>query len=420
MKAIINSSKLVTCTGLDLRPKRGADLSQVGVIEGGAIIVDGSRIRAVGTEYSLRKTLDTIPDEDIVDVKGRCVIPGFVDSHTHALFAGTRENEFAMRVAGKPYMEILKEGGGILSSRKALQDASDEEILDQSSARLDRMLSLGTTTVEIKSGYGLSTEQEVRSLKLIQTLSKRFSMGIHATFLGAHAVPPEYKGARRDFVKLVCNEMLPVVASRNLAEFCDVFCEEGVFTVEDTAEIFEVAQTHGLKIRLHSDEITALGGTELACSMGAVSVDHLVAVTPSGIEALAASSTLATLLPGTSYSLMKSYAPAREMIEQGVAIALATDCNPGSCYTESMPMIISLACLNMGLSPEEALNAATYNGACALGCQENRGSLEVGKEADLVVLRDGDYRSLPYHFGVNPVWKTMSQGQWMKGEESNE
>ncbi len=417
MKAVINCSKLVTCTGSDLRPKRGADLGQVGVIEGGAIIVDGTRIRALGTEYSLRKTLENIAREDILDAGGRCIIPGFVDSHTHALFAGTREKEFAMRVAGKPYMEILQEGGGILNSRKALQAASDEEILEQTSARLGRMRSLGTTTVEIKSGYGLSTEQELRSLRLIKELEERFKMGIHATFLGAHAVPPEYKNARRDFVKLVCNEMLPEVASRNLAEFCDVFCEEGVFSVEDTTEIFEEAQAQGLKIRLHSDEITALGGTELACSMGALSVDHLIAVTDSGMDALAESSTMATLLPGTSFSLMKPYAPAREMIEKGVAVALATDCNPGSCYTESMPMILSLACLNLGMSPEEALNAATYNGACALGCQEHTGSLEVGKEANLVVLSEGDYQSLPYHFGINPVWKTMCQGRWVHGDE---
>jgi imidazolonepropionase len=390
---------------------------EVGVIERGAVITDGRVIAAIGTESSVSRLLDEVKPEDIYDAGGRAVIPGFVDSHTHALFAGTREKEFSMRIAGKPYLEILQEGGGILESRRMLIEASDEEVLEQSAMRCKRMLAHGTTTAEIKSGYGLSTEQEIRSLRLINELGQLTALEVHPTFLGAHAIPPEYKDSRQDYVKLVANEMIPVVAEKKLARFCDVFCEKGVFDVEETDEIFQSALAHQLGLRLHADEIHPIGGTERACAMGAMSVDHLVAVTESGLEALRNSRTIATLLPGTSYSLMKSYAPARKMISMDIPIALATDCNPGSCYTESMPMIISLAGLMLKMSPEEALVASTFNAACSLGIQERVGSLEKGKDADLLILDSDDYRSLPYHFGVNPILRTMKSGEWTGAED---
>jgi len=413
MYAIKNCSQIVTCSGPDLEPKRGKALSELGILENGTIIVDGDIIRALGTEYSLSKLLSQIPEENIYDAQGRALIPGFVDSHTHVLFAGTRHQEFAMRLAGKPYLEILREGGGILNSTKAFESSSNEEILSQTRARIGRMLEYGTTTVEIKSGYGLSTEQEVRALQLIQSLKEEDPITIKSTFLGAHAIPPDFKASPQDYVRLVCNEMIPILAKRKLADFCDVFCEEGVFSVEDTTEIFQAAIDHGMRLRLHSDEIVALGGTELACAMGASSVDHLVAITDSGIEALSKSKTIANLLPGTAFSLKKKAAPARRMIDEGVAISLSTDCNPGSCYTESMPMIIALACLQMDMSVEEALMAATFNGACSLGIQETHGSLEERKSADMVLLNASDYRDIPYHFGVNPVFRTMRKGQWV-------
>jgi imidazolonepropionase len=310
-------------------------------------------------------------------------------------------------------MEILEEGGGILSSTKMLEQSSDEEILNQTRARLARMAAHGTTTVEIKSGYGLSTEQEIRSLELIKKLKGEGPLDIRSTFMGAHAVPVEYRSSRKDFINMITNEMIPIVGRKKLADFCDVFCEKGVFDVKETELIFQSAIEHGLRLRLHSDEIESIGGTELGCASGAMSVDHLIAIKEAGLKALEGSRTVANLLPGTSFSLMKSYAPAREMVDRGIAVSISTDCNPGSCYTESMPMVITLACVGLRLSPEEAINAATFNGACSLGMQEEVGSIEMGKQADLLVLHCGDYREIPYHFGVNPVKMTMKKGQWL-------
>ncbi len=413
-RAVIHCSQLVTmATHGSRKPCRGPELKEVGAIKDGAIITDGSRIYAVGTTYSLKEKLKEVPEENIVDARGHVVMPGFVDSHTHAIFAGTREKEFHWRVQGKPYMEILAEGGGILESRRAFQESSDEAILSESSARFARMLQMGTTTVEVKSGYGLSTDQEIRTLELLSQLQARESIEIHPTFMGAHAVPPEFKRDPDSYVALVINEMLPIIARRKLATFQDVFCEAGVFTVEQTEKILQKGLDYGLKPRLHCDEIEAIGATELACSVGALSADHLVAVTESGMKALANTDTIANLLPGTVYSLMKKAPPARKMIEAGCAIGLATDCNPGSCYTESMPMILSLASTLLKLSAEEALVAATFNGACALGQQERIGSLEMMKEADLLLLHCKDYRELAYHFGINPVARVMKSGEWV-------
>ena len=413
LKAVTGIGQLVTCANQDLRPKRGSELLDVGTIENATVIIENDRIQALGTTTSLATSLKKVSAENTYDVEGRSVIPGFVDSHTHALFAGTRELEFGMRCEGKSYMDILKAGGGILNSSKMFAEADDEKILIQTRKRLQRMLEHGTTTVEIKSGYGLDTRQEVRALELINRLKLENSQNIFRTFMGAHAIPPDFKKCPEDYVKLVCKEMLPIVTQKKLADFCDVFCEAGVFDVLQTEQIFVAAIDHGLRLRIHSDEIEAIGGTEIACAMGAMSADHLVAITQDGIKAISNSRTIANLLPGTAYSLMKTPAPARDLIESGAAVALSTDCNPGSCYTESMPMIISLACLTMKMTPEEALNAATFNGACALGDQENVGSLERGKVADLLVLDGDDYRILPYHFGINPIAKVMRAGNWI-------
>ena len=416
--AIINISQLLTLeSNGSKKPKRGRDLRELGLIPNGAIIIKDDEIYAVGTTYSLKEKLKQVPEDKIVDAKGRVVMPGFVDAHTHAVFAGTRAKEFHQRIAGKAYMDILKEGGGILNSRKAFAEATDETILMESGARLKRMLGHGTTTVEIKSGYGLNTEQEIRALKLVQQLGQMVPIGIYPTFMGAHAIPPEFKENPEDYVQMVIEEMIPIVAQKKLARSVDVFCEQGVFTLAQTEDIFKAAMDYGLRLRLHSDEIVALGGTELACAMGAQSVDHLVAVTESGIKALAKSDTIAILLPGTVYSLRKTPAPGRKMVEAGVAIGLATDCNPGSCYTESMPMVISLACISMGLSAEESITAATWNSACSLGMQEEIGSLEMHKKADLILLDCKDYREIAYHFGINPVAATMKAGKWIQACE---
>ena len=304
--ALTGIKQLVTCANQGFKPKRGLELKDVGIIENATVVVEDGRILALGTASSLTKIMSKIPPENIYDVRGRSVVPGFVDSHTHVLFAGTRETEFAMRCEGKSYMEILNAGGGILSSSRMFAEASDEIILEQTRARLQRMLIHGTTSVEIKSGYGLDTTQEIRALQLITHLKHENKQNIFRTFLGAHAIPPDFKKSPDDFVRLICNEMLPIVGNKKLADYCDVFCEAGVFDAIQTEQIFQAAVDQGLRLRLHSDEIEAIGGTEIACAMGAISVDHLVAITEQGIEAVAKSKTIANLLPGTAYSLMKT------------------------------------------------------------------------------------------------------------------
>lgn len=405
--------QLVTCAGK--APKREAYLKDLGLLLDGAIVIRDDRIEDLGPSQDvLERYRDAVDDGtyQAIDVEGRLVCPGFVDPHTHALFVGSRQDEFEMRIEGKTYMDILLGGGGILNTVNRVRKATEDELVEETAARLDRMLALGTTTVEIKSGYGLDTESEIKMLRAIARLKDRTAVEVVPTFMGAHAVPAPFKDEPDRFVDLLCDEMIPAVAAEKLAEFCDVFCEKNVFSIEQTRRILERARSAGMKPRMHADEIVSLGGAQLAAELGAATADHLLAIDDEGIDALAASDTVACLLPGTAFALMHHhYAPARKMIARGVTVALSTDCNPGSCYCESMQLILALACLQMKMSPAEAFNAATLNAAHALGRADRIGSLEKGKQADLLVLDVPDYKYVPYHFGGNHVKTVVKKGE---------
>ncbi len=407
---IIRNARVITLDGPPV-PRRGPDQSFLGVLERGAIAIRGETIAAVGSEPELLGAYEARP-EDVFDAGGGAVLPGFVDPHTHLLFAGSRENEFEMRCQGKSYLEIAAAGGGIRSTVRAFRGATDETILEESRRRLDRMLSYGTTTAETKSGYGLNTAQELRALHLIERLNGTHPIHLVPTFLGAHEFPDEWRSDREGYVRLLAEEMLPKVAAETSAAFCDVFCEEGVFTVEQSRRILGEARRLGLGLKLHADEFAPIGGSELAAELGAVSADHLLEVLDAGLRALARGGVTAVLLPATSFSLGKrKYAPGRTMIEMGIPVALATDCNPGSSMTESMPLVISLACLEIGLSPAEALSAATVNAAHAVGLSGDRGRIAPGLRADLQVLDTPSYVMIPYHLGSSHVRAVFKNGR---------
>ncbi len=392
-------------------PKRGAAMSDVGLIEDGALAVSEGRIVLVGTTEEVRARAAA---REEIEATGRVVMPGFVDPHTHLVFAGSREDEFELRIGGATYMEIMAAGGGIMSTVRATRAAALDELVAQSRARLDVMLAHGTTTAEAKTGYGLNVADELKMLRAIEELDASHPVDLAPTFLGAHAVPQEYEGRTDEYVALVVQDMLPAVAENRRPGadlFCDVFCEEGVFSVEQARRILERAREWGLSPKIHADEFKPLGGTALAVELGAVSADHLVCTTDQEIEALAASNTIAVSLPGTPFGLgHHKYTPARKMIGAGVALALATDLNPGTCYCESMPFIIALACRYLKLLPAEAISAATINAAHAVGLGKEVGSLEVGKKADILILGIPNYRHLGYRYGANPVEKVIKGG----------
>ncbi len=406
-------------------PKRGEAMSDLGLIENGALAVHEGCIVLVGTTAEVQAQAAA---REEIDATGRVVVPGFVDPHTHVVFAGSREDEFELRIGGATYMEIMAAGGGIMSTVRATRAATLDELVGQSRPRLDKMLAHGTTTAEAKTGYGLNVADELKMLYAIEELDVSHPLDLVPTFLGAHAVPQEYKGRTDEYVDLVVKEMLPAAYMNLVARemlpaetenrrpeaslFCDVFCEEGVFSVEQSRRVLERARELGLGLKIHADEFKPLGGTALAVELGAVSADHLVCTTDQEIEALAASNTIAVSLPGTTFGLgHHEYTPARKMIESGVALALATDLNPGTCYCESMPFIIALACRYLKLSPAEAIAAATINAAHALGLGEEVGSLEVGKKADILILDIPNYRHLGYRYGPNPVEKVIKSGK---------
>ena len=347
-----------------------------------------------------------------LDGRGGTLVPGFVDPHTHLPWAGSREEEFAQRLAGRSYQEIAAAGGGILSTVRATRAAGEEELAALVRRRMDRMLAWGTTTAEAKSGYGLTRADELKQLRAIARAAADHAVDLVPTLLAAHEVPPEHRGARERYLDLVCEEIVPAAAEAGLARFCDVFCEHGVFTVEESRRVLAAGARHGLLPRLHADEFVDSGAAALAAELGALSADHLMAVSPQGIEALAAAGVTAVLLPGTSFFLMKHvWAPARRLVEAGVPVALATDCNPGSSFTESMPMILTLAVFELRLSIEEALTAATLNAACSLGLGAEVGSVEEGKRADLVLLDAPNLLHLAYHYGINPVAAVVKDGR---------
>lgn len=393
-------------------PRRGADMSEIGLIENGFVAVSGDTITAIGSADEKSGKIDPAENCVVISAENKVVTPGLIDPHTHPVFAGTRELEFEMRLSGKSYMEIAQAGGGIRASVRRLRETDEKSLLERTRKTINTLMSFGVTSMEAKSGYGLSTESEIKMLEVIQKINEQEQMDLYPTFLGAHEIPDEYRDNRDGFVDLVINEMIPAVAEKNLAIFCDVFCEVGVFTVEESRKILKAAQKAGMKPKLHADEIKSTGGAELAVELGAVSADHLGCISQAGIDQLAGSDTVAVLLPGTAFALdLKESAPAREMIEKGIIVALSTDCNPGSSMTESLPMIISLAAVKLKMTAAESLSAVTVNAACAIGKGEHLGRLEENLPADIVVWDMEDYRELPYHYGVNLVETVIKNGK---------
>ncbi len=401
---IRRAAQVVTCSGFSAR--HGAKMNELGVIENGAVVVTGGVIEWVGPDEKL--PAGDYSRHTHIDARGRTVLPGFVDSHTHLVFGGYREEEFGWRMRGDSYMSIMERGGGIHNTMRATRAASFEELYDAARQRLDRMLRLGVTTVEGKSGYGMDRETELRQLEVMRALNKDHPVDIVPTFMGAHAVPAEWKGREDAFVDWLIGEMMPTV--KGLADCCDVFCEQGVFTIEQSRRYLQAAQAMGFKAKIHADEIVDTGGARLAAELGALSADHLLMASDEGIEALAASETVATLLPCTAFSLREHYARGREMIDAGCAVALATDLNPGSSFTSSIPLTIAIACIYMKMSAEEAVMALTLNGAAAVGRAAEIGSLDTGKQGDIVILDFRSYKFLPYHVGMNIVNTVIKRG----------
>lgn len=392
-------------------PRLGRALSDLAVRTDAALAARGGRIVWVGDDAACAAAVAPLPGAVTVDADGAAVVPGFVDPHTHLAFAGDRDGEIRRRLAGATYQEIAREGGGILRSVQATRAASAAELTAALRARLDEMLLQGTTTAEVKSGYGLSLEAELRSLDAIADAAAVHPVTLVPTFLGAHEVPPEYRDRRAAYVDLLVEEMIPQVAARGRARFCDVFCEEGVFSVPETRRILEAARAHGMGLRMHADELAGSGGAELAGALCARSADHLVQVSPAGIEALARSGCAATLLPAAAFYLrLGRFAPARAIVDAGAPLALATDGNPGGGLSPSMPFVMTVASFAMGLSLEESLAASTLNAAYSLGLEGERGSLEVGKHADLVVLRSARLLDL-LRVGVPAVRTVVKDGR---------
>ncbi|RLC55360.1 MAG: imidazolonepropionase [Candidatus Cloacimonadota bacterium] len=406
---IINAKELLTLAGTD-SPRIGSEMNELGIIYNGAIVVKEDKIIDVGSTEDIVKKYDN--PTKIIDASDKVIMPGFVDPHTHPVFKQTRENEFEMRIKGRSYVEISQSGGGICSSISGVRETSEEELYQLAEKRINKIISNGTTTLEAKSGYGLSMESEIKMLKVIKKLNKNLPIDIISTFLGAHEFPVEYKDDKEKYIDILMNEMMPKIRELKLAEYCDIFTEDHVYNIEQSRRILNRAKELGFKIRMHADEIKPIGGAELAGEIGAVSADHLGAASDKGIKAMRDNGVTAILLPGTIFSLgMKSYARARDMIEAGLAVALATDYNPGSCNCDSMQFVITLACLQMKMTPAEAITASTINAAHSLGLGNNIGSLEIGKKADMLIMDMPSYQYLPYHFGSNNVETVIKNGK---------
>lgn len=389
-------------------PKIGPAMSDLGLIEDGALAIKEGRIALVGKTNEVQ---EQVVAQAEFDASGRVVMPGFVGPHTHLVFAGSRVEEFEMRLKGATYLEIMAASGGIMSTVRATRQAILEELLAQSRQRLDRMLAYGTTTAEVKTGYGLNMAQELKMLQVIKGLDETHPVDLVATFLGAHAIPLEYKGRSEEYVDVVVKEMLPQAAKEG-ASFCDVFCDEGAFTLAQSRRVLEAAKAWGMDLKIHADEFKTLGGAALAAELGATSADHLICTPEEELRLLAEAGTVAVLLPGTPFGLgEEGYAPARRMIELGLPVALGTDLNPGTCWCESMQFIIALAARKMGMTAAEAIVASTLNAAYALGEGTEVGSLEVGKKADILILETSDYRDLAYRFGGNLVARVIKGGR---------
>jgi imidazolonepropionase len=409
---IENASQLITLQGHSERPATREMMSKLSIIDNGALWINDGKIVDVGTTDELkRKYQKEIMEAQIIDASGKIVLPGFVDPHTHLVFKGSREEEFNMRLGGATYMEIMNAGGGIHSTTRKTREASEEELFDEAIGRLDKFLLHGVTTLEAKSGYGLDWATEEKQLKVVKRLNQDHVIDIVSTFMGAHAVPKEFKENPDEFVNLVIKEMLPRVAKERLAEFNDVFCERGVFTPEQSKRILEAGKSYGLIPKIHADEIEPYEGAELAAELGAISADHLLRASDQGITAMAEKGVIGVLLPGTAFFLMTEAANGRKMIDLGLPVAISTDCNPGSSPTVSTPLIMNLACLQMGLTPAEVITAATINAAHAINRAKTIGSLEKGKKADVLIADVPNYMRLQYHFGINHTDTVIKNGK---------
>ena len=386
--------------------------SGLGIIHNGGVAMREGKIFWIGKTDGFPEALVLKPGGQEIDAIGKVVMPGLIDSHTHLIFAGSREHEFEQRIEGLSYLEIAERGGGILSTVEATRKASFDELFSLGKKRLDRMLSKGVTTIEAKSGYGLSLKDELKILEVMKALKENPTIDIVPTFLGAHTVPKEFRHDRARYVDLLTEEMIPKVAEEGLAEFCDIFCEEKAFSLKESRKVLETGKRYGLKPKIHADQLSSGGGAELAAEIGAISADHLEYISETGIERMAEKGVTAVLLPGASFFLaMKRFPPARELIEKGVAVSLATDLNPGSSMTESLPLMMTMGCTMFKMTPREVIQATTIHAARSMGRENEIGSLEIGKKADVLVIDVPNYRYLPYHFGVDHVECVIKRGK---------
>lgn len=410
---IDNASELLTLKGNNGRPRKGEGMKDLGSVQNGAVVIEDGRISKAGPKEEVLSDVD-VEGAFVVDASGKLVMPGFVDPHTHLVFAGSRERELSWKIEGASYKDIAERGGGIVSTMKATREASHKYLFQLGIQRLDVMLRHGTTSLEIKSGYGLRTKDEIKILEVIKSLSEEHRTDISPTFLGAHAVPPEFKGNTDAYVDKVMKEMLPIVADEELADFCDVFCEKGYFDVDQSRRILDEGRTYGLIPKVHADELSDMRGAELAAEIGAISADHLEKSSDAGIGRMADRNVIGVLLPGTSFSTNLEYPNAKHIMDLGLPVALATDFNP-NCWTKSMQFIVSLACYKMGMFPSEAIVASTINAAHAIGKASEVGSMETGKLGDVIVLNIENHEQIPYRFGFNHVETVIKAGEIVHG-----
>jgi imidazolonepropionase len=412
MNLLIKNIKQLVTVRVDGKPyKTGKEMRDLGIIENATAFIQNGLFSWIGPSAEFSQAIDD--NIDVINAADFIALPGFVDSHTHTVFAGSRENEFAMRTEGKTYQDIANAGGGILSTVHATRLASKKELKRLASHHLDAMLRRGTTTVEIKSGYGLNEDTEIKILHTINELAEESLVDIVPTFLGAHAIPDEFKENPDGYVDLICKRLLPYVASHKMAKFCDAFCEQEYFSIDQCRKIFETAKSLGFTIKIHADQLSQFGASKLAAELNAISADHLENIDDAGISALKLSGTIATILPGVSFFLHCGYSPARKIVDAGIPLAIASNFNPGSCMSYSMPLMMTIACTQMSLTPEEAICAATINGAAALGLSSTLGSIEVGKQADIILYNVPDYQYFLYHFGTDHAAKVIKRGTYL-------
>ncbi|KQL35274.1 imidazolonepropionase [Psychrobacillus sp. FJAT-21963] len=409
---ITNANQVITLKSTSQTARTGKEMSELHIIENGCVLIEGDRIVAVGSKETLQDQYeDLIAQAEVIDATGKVVMPGLVDAHTHLVFGGTRENEFQMRLNGATYMEIMNAGGGIHATTKKTRESSSEHLYEKTYEHLNDFLRYGITTVEAKSGYGLDWETEEKQLQVAKKLQENHVIDVVSTFMGAHAIPSEYKENPDAYVDLIINEMIPKVVEGKLAEFNDVFCEKGVFTPEQSRKILLAGKEHGLIPKIHADEIEPYEGAELAAEVGAISAEHLLVASDLGIRDMAKSGAVAVLLPGTAFFLKAASARGRLMVDEGVPVAISTDFNPGSSPTISLPFIMNLACMNMGMTMEEVLTATTINAAYAINRGQEIGSLEAGKKADVLILNVANYQQLQYFYGMNHTQTVIKNGE---------